>query len=228
MTKSTIDPRSKKVLDFLKLIAVHNDRDWFHAHRSIYDDAAEAFSSIVSELISRISEFEPEISSLRPSDCTYRIYRDIRFTNDKSPYKIHMGAFVNARGKKSQHGGYYIHMQPERCLIGAGCYIYESKVLKAVRQSICDNIDEFRAIVEKPEFKRLFPTVGEEPLKTMPAGFPRDFEYPQYLRPRYYTVRMDFKDEDFLTSGWEEKVASAFKTAKPMIDFLNYTVDDYI
>ena len=86
MSKKTVDSRSEKVFDFLAQIAEHNDRDWFKSHRSLYDTATEAFNEIVEGLIARISEFEPEVGRLSPHDCTYRIYRDVRFSNDKRPY----------------------------------------------------------------------------------------------------------------------------------------------
>lgn len=157
MSKKTVDSRSEKVFDFLAQIAEHNDRDWFKSHRSLYDTATEAFNEIVEGLIARISEFEPEVGRLSPHDCTYRIYRDVRFSNDKRPYKLHMGAYINSHGKKSMHGGYYIHFQPGNCFAAGGCYCLDNKTLKAIRESIVDNLDEFRNIVEKKRIQKPFP-----------------------------------------------------------------------
>ena len=120
--KKRTDERCKTVMDFLAEIAEHNDRSWFMANKGLYDSAREAFEMITTEMIARISDFDPEVSHLSAKDCTYRIYRDVRFSNDKRPYKIHMGAYINARGKKSQHGGYYMHMQPGNCLLAGGSY----------------------------------------------------------------------------------------------------------
>ena len=155
-------------------------------------------------LIARISEFEPEVGRLSPHDCTYRIYRDVRFSNDKRPYKLHMGAYINSHGKKSMHGGYYIHFQPGNCFAAGGCYCLDNKTLKAIRESIVDNLDEFRNIVEKNEFKSLFPVIGED-----------------------YSVSTPVDDDLLLSKGWEEKVVEIFRKMKPLLDFVNYTVDDY-
>ena len=100
-------------LQFLRDIAVNNNREWFHAHHDYYEAARAAFESMVARLIARITVFDSSVQYLTVSDCTYRFYRDIRFSSDKSPYKRHFGAYVNARGKKSFHGGYYLHLEPE-------------------------------------------------------------------------------------------------------------------
>lgn len=222
-----MDKRSCKVLDFLRLIEQNNDRDWFRANRGLYDGAAEAFSEITAGMIARISGFEPETSRLSPGDCTYRIYRDVRFSNDKRPFKIHMGAFINSHGKKSMHGGYYLHLQPGNCFAAGGCYCLDNKVLKAVRESIVDNLEEFEGIVEAPEFRKLFPVIGEQRLKTAPKGFDKDFPHMEYLRPKDYSVSTPLSDADVTDDGWEDRVAEIFRTMKPMIDFVNFTVDDY-
>ena len=150
------------------------------------------------------------IPRLSPHDCTYRIYRDVRFSNDKRPYKLHMGAYINSHGKKSMHGGYYIHFQPGNCFAAGGCYCLDNKTLKAIRESIVDNLDEFRNIVEKNEFKSLFPVIGEERLKNAPKGFPKDFQYLSYLQPKDYSVSTPVDDDLLLSKGWEEKVVEIF------------------
>lgn len=223
------DIRSKKVFDFLGLIAEHNDRDWFHANRALYDEAAAAFSEMVAGLIARISEFEPGVASLSPRDCTYRIYRDLRFTADKSPYKTHMAAYINPHGKKSLLGGYYFHIEPGQSMAAGGTYYIPPRALRAVRQSICDGIEEFRGIVEAPAFvKRFGHDLGMQRLKTVPQGFPKDYPFIDYLRPKDYSVWESFSDERLLSEGWEDEVVKSFREMKPLIDFVNYTMEDYI
>ncbi len=158
----------------------------------------------------------------------YRFYRDIRFSLDKSPYKRHFGTYINPRGKKSPHGGYYLHLEPGHCFIGGGAYCLESSILKAVRKDIMDNIDEFRNIVENQQFHTLFPVIGNEHLKNMPAGFPRDFAYPQYLCPKNFAVMHMLPDEFFYHEGWIKEVGVYFQIMKPFLDFINGTIDDYI
>ena len=96
--KQQTDNRANICLSFLKDIAIHNNREWFNENRSQYDEARSAFESMVEELIARITVFDPSVQYLKVSDCTYRFYRDIRFSPDKSPYKRHFGAYINAKG----------------------------------------------------------------------------------------------------------------------------------
>lgn len=217
-----------RILQFLADVKVNNTRDWFHENRERFDDIHGAFEQIVGRLIAALATFDPAISTVTVKSTLYRFYRDTRFSPDKSPYKRHLGSYINPRGKKSPHGGYYLHLEPGHCLIGGGAYCLESPILKAVRTSIVDNLDTFRSIVEAPEFHDLFPVIGNEHLKTMPVGFPRDFAYPQYLRPKNFAVMHPLPDEFFFQKDWITKVAAYFKIMKPFLDFINDTIDDYI
>ena len=165
------------IFQFLKDLSSNNNREWFNDHRGDYERARLEFELLLSEAINSIALFDSTIEGIQPKDCTYRIYRDTRFSSDKTPYKNHFGGYINARGKKSNHCGYYIHLQPGGSMLAGGSLCLPPKVLKAVRQSIYDNIDEYRSIVEDGAFKKYFPVVGEDFLKTAPKGFPKDFEY---------------------------------------------------
>ena len=216
------------ILQYLADISIHNNRDWFHENKDRYDEVHAAFEQIVSNLIDALSVFDPEISLVSVKSTLYRFNRDTRFSPDKSPYKRHFGSYINPKGKKSPHGGYYLHLQPGNCLIGGGAYCLESPILKAVRRNIVDDIDEFRSIVEAPEFKNLFPVIGEDHLKTVPVGFDRNFPYPQYIRPKNFAVMHKLPDEFFFNEGWITELAKYFKIMKPFLDFVNHTIDDYI
>lgn len=217
-----------RILQYLADIKVNNNRQWFQDNRDRFDDVHTAFEHIVARLIDALSTFDPEISLVTVKSTLYRYYRDTRFSSDKSPYKRHFGSYINPKGKKSPHGGYYLHLEPGNCLIGGGAYCLESPILKAVRNSIVDEIDDFRAIVEAPKFKSLFPIIGDEHLKTLPVGFARDFPYPQYLRPKNFAVMHSLPDEFFFKEDWITEVTEYFKVMKPFLDFVNHTIDDYI
>lgn len=103
---------SKKIMHFLKGIAANNNRQWFLEHKAEYDAVKADFENGVDQIISCLATFDDEVSHLTAKDCTYRFYRDIRFSPDKSPYKRHLGAYICARGRKALRGGYYIHLQP--------------------------------------------------------------------------------------------------------------------
>ena len=214
------------MLKFLADVAAHNDREWFAAHRGQYEEAKGLFEEVVAMLIHRIALFDPGVAHLSVGDCTYRFYRDTRFSEDKSPYKRHFGAYVNAHGKKSWHSGYYLHIQPGGCLLAGGSWCLPSPLLKAVRQSVVDEIDEFRGIVESADFKAAFPVIGETRLKTLPKGFPKDFPFPEYLRPKDYSVSHAVPDDFFREEDWLERAAGIFMLMKPFNDFVNYTIDE--
>ena len=215
------------IFDFLKELSVNNNREWFNNHREDYDKARIEFENLLSLVISRISLFDESVKNIQPKDCTYRIYRDTRFSLDKTPYKTHFGGYINSRGKKSDHCGYYIHLEPGNSFLAGGSYCLPPKVLKAVRQSIFDNIDEYRGIVEDPNFKKYFPIVGDDFLKTAPKGFPKDFKYIDYLKCREYTCIYKVPNAFFSSSDFLQQTESIFIQFKRFADFLNYTIDDF-
>lgn len=218
----------KKTFTFLRQLAAHNNREWFNSHKADYEAAKSEFDALLTVLIAHISLFEPEVMHLEAKDCVYRIYRDLRFSQDKTPYKTHFGGFISARGKKSLHCGYYVHVEPGNSMLAGGGWCPTSPMLRAIRQSVVDNIDEFRDIVEAPDFKHYYPTVGWERLKTAPKDFPKDFPYMQYLQPKDYIVWHQVSDEFFSAPDMVDTIVDAFKQMKPYNDFLNYTIDDYI
>ena len=215
------------IFQFLKDLAANNNREWFQGHKDEYLKAQKEFEELLTAIIARISLFDESIVGIQAKDCTYRIYRDTRFSSDKTPYKIHLGGYINTRGKKSEHCGYYVHIEHDNCMLAGGSWCLESKVLKAVRQSIYDNIDEYREIVEDPAFKQYFPVIGENHLKTAPKGFPKDFEYIDYLKCKDYTCAYMVPDAFFLAPDLLDKVEGVFKQLKRFADFTNFTIDDF-
>lgn len=212
---------------FLKDIAQHNNREWFAAHRDEYELARKEFENMVQKVILRTATFDESIKHLEVKDCTYRFYRDTRFSEDKSPYKNHLGAYLNAHGKKSCRSGYYMHIQPGNCFLAGGAICLPANVLKAIRQSVVDETDEFRSIVEEEQFKKTFPMIGESHLKTVPKGFSKEFPFLDYIRPKDYTVSHLVQDDFFRADDWLEQIERVFCLLKPYNDFINYTVDDY-
>lgn len=215
------------IYTFLRQIAEHNDRDWFHAHQEEYKAARASFEKYVQELILRIAAFDPGVAYQTPKTCIYRFARDTRFSADKSPYKRHFGAFICSHGRKSYRGGYYLHLEPDHSLVAGGSWCPPAPLLKHIREAIVDDIDRFRDIVEAEEFRQLYPVVGEEPVKTLPKGFPKDFEYPEYLRPRLYTVWSPIDDSLVSEPDGQDRLEQMFRTMAPFNKFLNEVFDDY-
>ena len=233
---------TKKIIGFLSDIAKNNNRPWFADHKDEYLACRDSFEQGVCEAISTIYAFDPTVSHLEPKDCCYRFYRDTRFSPDKSPYKRHLGAYISAKGKKSLHAGYYIHLEPGASLLAVGAYWLPTNILTSCRNEIMGNIDEWRRCVENKEFVELFGKPGGgvwtddrvdgrgfglSMLKTAPKDFPRDYEFLHYLRMKDYCAWITVPDSFFEGTGWLPRMAEVFKTAKPMMDFVNSVIDDY-
>lgn len=214
-------------MSFLRSLRAHNDRVWFNEHKDRYLKVREKIEILTGALISGISEFDDEAARLRPSDCLYRIYRDTRFSNDKTPYKTHIGIYINPPlGKKSPRSGYYLHLEPGNTMVAAGAWCPDAAVLRAIRQDIYDNIDEYLEIIENEDFRRVFGTVGEDLLKTAPKGFPKDWEYIELIKPRAFTCYSMIDEDTLHSAGFVREVLNRFKVVKPLNDFLNYTIDN--
>ena len=218
----------KKIFTFLHKVAIHNNREWFGAHKALYMEATAEFQSMAETLIERIGQFDSEVLSIPVKSTLYRFYRDTRFSADKSPYKRHFGTYINPRGKKSLHGGYYFHLEPGQCMVALGSYYLEPPVLHAVRNSILYDTERFLSIAEDAHFRQAFPNMSLSKLKTIPKGFPRDFAHPEYLKAKDYCIWTNISDEAVMSPNWADTVAQLFETGKPFLDFINETVDDYI
>ncbi len=234
---------TKLIFNFLRDIAANNNRPWFQEHKAEYEKAKAEFEKGVEKAITAISKFDPSISHLTVKDCCYRFYRDTRFSLDKSPYKRHFGAYISARGKKSLHGGYYIHLQPDHCLLAIGSYWLPTNILTSMRNEIMGNIDEWRKCVEGGQFINTFgyPNAstweGEFPsdgkgfgighLKKAPKDFPKDYEFLPYLKMKDYCAWHCVDDDFFINDNWTQAMSRIFKIGKPMMDMVNDVVDDY-
>lgn len=227
-----------RIIQFLKDLSANNNRAWFGEHKDEYAAVRADFEDGVAKAIARIAAFDGSVSHITVKDATYRFYRDTRFSNDKSPYKNHLGAYVAAHGKKAMHGGYYIHVEPGHCLLACGNYWLPTNVLASCRNEIMGNIDEWRLRVENEKFVRFFGRPGEgtwdspkgfglELLKTCPSGFPRDYEFIQYLRMKDFCCWKAVPDTFFAGDRWLSEMEKILMVGKPMMDFINNVIDDY-
>lgn len=218
-----------EILQFLRELEQNNNREWFQAHKDRYDVLRKGFSDEVQQLINRLSVIDPEVAGLEAKDCLFRIYRDIRFSPDKTPYKNHFAAYIaSCGGRSSERGGYYIHLEPGNCVLAGGVWCPSPALLKKLRQDIYDHIDEFAAILEEPSFKKLYPVLEGETLKRMPVGYPADFKYGEILRHKDFSVISKKSDDFFTAPDWLEQSVACFGKLIPFNRFLNYTVDEYL
>lgn len=217
-----------EIIQFLKELSCNNNREWFQANKSRYDVLHKAFVDEVQQLINRIALFDPQVAGLEAKDCMFRIYRDLRFSPDKTPYKVHFAAYMAQGGRSSERGGYYIHLEPGHCHLSGGVWCPPPKLLKKLRQDIYDHIDEFVGIIHEPEFKALYPTMEGEVLKRMPAGYPSDFQYDEIMRHKDFCVSCLKPDSFFEQDDWMDQSVAILEKLLPLNNFLNYTVDEYL
>lgn len=217
-----------EIIQFLRELRQNNNRPWFQENKERYDALRAVFLDNVQELIRRISLFDPEVAGLEAKDCLFRIYRDTRFSPDKTPYKTYMSAFIAQGGRKSPRGGYYLHLEPDNSLLSGGVWCPEPKLLKKLRQDIYDHIEEFVAIIEDPAFKTLYPELEGDVLKRMPAGYPVDSPYGYILKHKDFSVVCQKPDAFFSQPDWMDQSIACFEKLLPFNRFLSYTVDEYL
>lgn len=216
-------------LDFLRELALHNDREWFHTHKGEYNRANEQFVRFSEAYIERLTQIDPTLEGLTAKECIWRIYRDIRFSANKLPYKEWFGVFLAAKGgRKSMRGGYYVHIQPERCLFAGGIWCPGPELLKALRKEIEANYEEVEQIMATPEWQRYFTDFDtEEMLKKVPAGFNPDFVHADWLKRKAFTFSTQLTDNEVVAPDFLDHIADIATAAHPMNDFLNYTFEEY-
>lgn len=215
----------KDTYEFLKALAVNNNRDWFNAHKDEYLDFRKSWETDISRLIGLMSEWDDSLRGLRVGDCAYRIYRDIRFSADKSPYKTYFSAVLGKKGRKCIQAGCYLHMEPGNSALHAGIWWPESDILSRLRNEVDANIEEFKSILENPEFSSRFRFYGDK-LKVVPRGYSKDNPNAEYIKMKEYLCIKEVTDDYFFCENWVDKVAEDFSYVKDFNTFLNYIFND--
>ncbi len=210
---------------FLSRLKENNNREWFNENKAAYEEARGIIESFVNELIVGISQFDKPVTGLEAKKAMFRIYRDIRFSKNKTPYKTSFGSYIAPNGRKSITAGYYLHIEPGASFLAGGMHNPQSEHLKKVRQEIMYNIYEFKSILNQKVFKENFEILRGEKLKRPPKGFPADFEDIELLKHKEFVVIHELSDDEILTDSFFENTIAVFKTMKPLNDFLNRALD---
>jgi len=211
----------KPVFDFLSSLKEHNNRPWFEEHRTDYELARERFESFVDGLILEYGSIE-DFGGVTAKDCVMRIYRDTRFSKDKSPYKTGMGATLAPGGKKSISLGYHLHLQPHNeTLIAGGLYMPSPEQLARFRIAIDRDAAPFKAILKDKEFKKYFGGLEGEKLKTVPQGYSGEHPEIELLRFKQVVVIQHVSDETALSPTFGAHTIKVFRAMKPFLDYLN-------
>jgi uncharacterized protein (TIGR02453 family) len=213
----------KSTFDFLNSLKKNNNRDWFLKNKSHYLEARDNFESLVQEILNQIIDFEPILKGLEVKSCVYRFNRDIRFSNDKSPYKTHFGAFIVRGGKKNgdKYAGYYIHVEQDKSIIAGGAYMPPTQWLSAIREKIDEEPDKFLKIIANKDFIKYFGKIDGERLKKAPKGYPSDHPNIELLKFKSYLVVNEVPNKLVMSDKYFDHTIKALRAMKPLNDFLN-------
>lgn len=215
----------KIILDFLKELKKNNNRDWFSDNKKKFVEAKDAFEPAVQKLIDGIGKFDKDLAEVTAKQCIYRIYRDIRFSKDKTPYKSNFGAVMGEGGRKSNKAFYYIQVEPgDNSFIAGGLYMPDGEKLKKIRQEIDYNGDDLKKVLNKKSFKGYFPEIEGEKLKKAPKGYSPDDPNIELLKHKSYIVVHRFTDAQMLDDNFTKDCVKMFKEMKPFNDFLNTAI----
>ena len=205
----------KEILNFLRDLENNNNREWFNSNKDQYQKVLKKWYTFCESLITEIGRFDEDIAPLTIKDCTYRIYRDTRFSKDKSPYKTHFSVFLAKGGKKSMHAGYYFHIgtgnsqeYPHVHMLASGNYCYDK-----------------RAVNILGKVNGLFIPDMEGALKRVPREYDPNAPYADWMRMKAYCLTAKTNDSFLLEDNLAQRVAELFKTTKPFVDFINRAVD---
>jgi len=217
-----------QVIQFLNELSENNNREWFQKNKKWYDESREKVLFLTEVVINEIRKFDSEVPLLEPKDCLFRIFRDVRFSNDKRPYKTNFGSFIAKGGRKSMYAGYYFHIEPSGSFVGGGIYMPAAEPLKAIRQYIAENGEEFLSLINSKNFKKVYPEMMDDKLKTAPKGYSPDHEFINLLRYKSFAFSSQFDKSQILADNYIEKLVHSFKTLQPVNRFLNDALENNI
>jgi uncharacterized protein (TIGR02453 family) len=210
------------ILKFLKDLSKHNDRTWFEKNKPRYLEAKQTFEDFIAALLKELTKVDDKLAGLEPKKLPFRIYRDVRFSKDKSPYKVNMGAGFSPNGKLVQEPGYYIHIEPgNKSFLAGGIYMPDAANLAKVRQEIDYNAERLSKILKDKTFKKHFGGLDEfDKLKTMPKGYSKDHPHIEFLKLKSFIVTHMYTDKEVMDKKFIKTIASHGKVIRPLIDFI--------
>lgn len=217
---------SSETIEFLKKLKKNNNRDWFGKNKSAYEKAMADFAGLVDAILPEAGKIEPGLKGLNGKDCIFRIYRDVRFSKNKEPYKANFSAVFTVGGRKMEKAGLYLHLEPGKSFIAGGIHLPQPPVLAKIRQEIAYNGKEFRKILAAPTFKKFFKEFWDgDKLSLAPKGYEKDHPEIEYLKLKSFVVSTKLADGDFLKESFIKQLFEIFKAVKPIHDFLNRALD---
>ncbi|MDP3643775.1 MAG: DUF2461 domain-containing protein [Bacteroidota bacterium] len=218
----------QEILNFLSDLKENNNKDWFDQNRGRYEQSRKKVLLLTECIIHEVAKFDPEIGFQDPKNCVFRIFRDVRFATDKTPYKTNMGSFIAKGGRKSTSAGYYIHIEPGSSFIGGGSYCPPAEALKAIRTEIFDHPEDFKQLIRNNSFLKVYPEMYDDKLKSAPKGFPKEFQEVDLLKYKSYAFTSKLEDSVVTSDAYVGFIVSAFKELSPVNRFLNTALEKWL
>jgi len=213
-------PNLRPILSFLDELSRHNNKAWFDEHRPVYAATRETFERFIDDIIDEFRESD-HLLGLTAKDCIARIYRDLRFSKDKTPYKTNMAAIIVPGGWRSPSLGYYISIEPQgQSLVAGGLYDPTAEQLNRFREAIGEDAAAFKKLTNAKDFVDAFGAVEGDRLKTAPKGYDRAHPEIALLQLKQITVVHHFTDEEVLASDFAGQVVVVCRAMKPFLDNL--------
>ena len=213
---------TRQTLDFLRQLKRNNRREWFEARRDMYErDLKQPMLALIEKITHGMTDYAP--AHVRPPQkCMLRIYRDTRFSADKTPYKTNLAAWWTRNGlEKTSGGGYYFHLTATEMIIAAGVYMPPKEQLLAIRQHLLAHPDEFKRLIESKKLSAKMTLHDPAALSRPPKGFPADHPALEWIKWRQWGVTATLPVDFALQPGLAATVGAYFKLAQPLVDFLN-------
>lgn len=215
-----------KTLQFLTKLSLNNDRTWFEEHKSEYIEAKENFEDFIAQYLEQLAAEESDFGLLRVKDCVFRIYRDVRFSKNKAPYKNHLAAGINKGGKRVHVPGYYLHISPGASLFAGGIWRPEPALLSKIRQEIDYNFEEFSRMVQGVRASGMFDGMeDEEALIRPPKGYSEDNTAIQFIKMKNFIFSCSLSDKEITAKNFLSTLVKGYQALKPFNAFIERALD---
>lgn len=215
----------KNVFEFLIELKVNNNRNWFKENDKLYRSAKAEFDTFVNDLIVALKKMDKSIDIEAAKNATFRIYRDVRFSKNKDPYKTNFGAFIAKGGRKSPYAGYYSHFEPDQSFLGGGIYMPQPNYLKAIRSNIYNNPQAYKDIIFEKGFQETFGGVWGEKLKSAPRGFDKNWPDLELIKNKHYAISKEVENEFWFSENPVDKAMEIFEKQYVFNSYLNKIVE---
>ena len=210
-------------IEFLKRLKRNNNRPWFEKHKGEYESHVKLpMQSLIAALKPHFDKFAPEFD-VNPRRSMFRVYRDVRFSKDKTPYKTHVAGHFVLRGKPKgiEGSGYYLHIEPGEVFLGGGIYMPDGEQIKRIRRAIADRSEQFLSIISDRRFKKRFGRIEGDKLQRVPQGYEPDHPMAEWLKHKQFFVGIEWPESKCYKRVFVKEIARLFEEATPFVRFLN-------